>query len=160
MVYYKHGNVNVRTSEEKDIETLKNNLRQSDIQEIWASHRLSPEEALKLSLKQAETCMTIEIEGKPIGMFGITSGDLLSDTATIWMLATNGLNRVRKSFIKECKKFINSQLENYTTLEGYVDARNKISMRWLRWCGAKIAEAIPLGVDKLPFHYFNFTRGA
>ena len=158
MDYYRNGNVRVRDSEAKDIDFLKDNLREADIQEIWASHRVRPAEALSILLKQSETCMTILIKEEPVGIFGITCEDLLSDVAFIWMLATNGLMKFRKSFIKECKGFINSQLENYATLEGYVHEKNQLSKRWLKWCGCDFGQTIPFGIDKELFTYFCFKK--
>jgi len=158
LVYYKKGDAIVRDSEEKDIEALKVNMRKEDIAEVWASHHHTPEEALKLSYKNSVPCLTIEKNGVPIVMFGVVPETLLSDRANIWLLATEGICKVRKSFIKHCRGFIKSMLLQYSILENHIDARNKISIRWLKWCGATIEEAKPMGEEKLPFHYFYFRR--
>jgi hypothetical protein len=158
MVYYKNGDAIVRTSEERDIEVLKTNLRKEDIAEVWASHHHTPEEALRLSYKMSTPCLTIEKNGIAIVMFGIVPETLLSDRANIWLLSTEGILKVRKSFVKHCRGFIESMLLQYRILENHIDARNKLSIHWLKWCGAIIEEARLMGPDNIPFHYFYFRR--
>lgn len=158
MIYYDGKEVMVRTSNELDIDLMKNRLRKSDIDEVWASHHHTPEEALRLSFEMSTLCLTVDIKGMPVVMFGIVPQTLLSDKANVWLLATDGILKVRKSFLKHCKEFIGIMLKEYSVLENYVDARNTLSIRWLKWCGAEIEEAKPIGAEKLPFHHFVFLR--
>ncbi len=158
MIYYDGKEGMVRTSNELDIDLMKNRLRKSDIDEVWASHHHTPEEALRLSFEMSALCLTVDIKGMPVAMFGIVPQTLLSDRANVWLLATDGILKVRKSFLKHCKEFIDVMLKEYSVLENYVDARNALSIRWLKWCGAVIEEAKPIGIEKLPFHYFYFGR--
>lgn len=158
MIYYEGKEGMVRTSNELDIDLMKNRLRRSDIDEVWASHHHTPEEALRLSFEMSTLCLTVDIKGMPVAMFGIAPQTLLSDRANVWFLATDGILKVRKSFVKQCRKFIDVMLKEYPILENYVDARNKLSIRWLKWCGAEIEEAKPIGAEKLPFHHFSFRR--
>ena len=158
-VYYKRGNVIVRDAVVEDIDILKDNIRDSDKQELWASHHIAPEEALRTSLKKASFCLTIEINKEPIGMMGICPGSILDDNAVIWMLSSDKIDNVRRSFARHSREYINKMLEKFSLLYNFVDARNKESLKWLRWCGAKIYEAKPYGIEKIPFHYFEFRRG-
>jgi hypothetical protein len=137
---------------------MKNHLRLSDVQEVWASHHHTPEKALELSFAVSELCLTVDVKGMPAVIFGITPQTLLDNSATVWMLATEKIRHIRKSFVKECQHYIDMMLIRYPVLENYVDARNVESIRWLKWCGAVIEEAKPYGVEQLPFHYFYFGR--
>lgn len=158
MIYHnKNGNV-VRTTTSLDIEMMKKHLRASDVQEVWASHHHTPEKALELSFAVSELCLTVDVKGMPAVIFGITPQTLLDNSALVWMLATNRIRLIRKSFIKECRHYIDMMLIRYPILENYVDARNKLSIRWLKWCGAEIEEAAPYGVERLLFHHFSFRR--
>jgi hypothetical protein len=157
-IYYNKNGVIVKESQISDVFIMSSNLRETDRNEIWASHHHTPEEALRISYETSDPCFTVDIKGVPVAMFGINSGNLLGDTATIWLLATDGLSRVSKSLIKESRNFINMFLSYYPTLENYVDARNTASIQWLRYCGAQIEEAKPYGKEKLPFHHFTFRR--
>lgn len=159
VIYYKDKKNNVvRTSNELDVEAMKGRLRKSDIKEVWASHHHTPGEALRLSYELSSLCLTIEIEGIPGAMFGLVPQTLLSDSATIWLLSTDAVYSVSKLFLKECRRFIQIMLKEYSLLENYVDARNTVSIRWLKWCGATIEEAHLYGVEQLPFHRFEFRR--
>jgi hypothetical protein len=163
MIYYEKHGILVRTSEPTDVEDMKNNLRKTDIDEVWASHHHSPAEALRLSFEMSELCLTVLFRGTLVAMFGISPETLISDSATIWLLATDGFNAerlkcVRKSLIKECRNFIDMFLEECPVLYNHVDARNKSSIKWLRACGAEIEEAKPYGAENIPFHYFSFRR--
>lgn len=158
MIYYKKGNAIVRTSTLEDVEFLKTRLRQSDIDEIWASHHHKPENALRISLETSEICLTITIAEEPIAMFGIISNFILDESAGIWLLASDELDKVYREFAKECKRFIAMMHQRYPILENYVDTRNKTSIRWLKWCGAKIEEAMPYGVERKLFHHFIFEQ--
>lgn len=43
----------------------------------------------------------------------------------------------------------------FALLTNYVDARNAVSIRWLRWLGFEIEPAAPFGIHGLPFHRFS-----
>lgn len=155
-IYEKDGIV-VRTSTREDIMYLKDRLRESDVQEIWASHNHKPEKALKICLYQSLVCFTIQ-NGNPIGMFGISPVDMVGTKASIWFLASNDLDKIKKRFLKNSRKMIDLLLEYYPFLFNWVDCRNEESIKWLEFCGATIEEPKPFGVEGLPFRYFYFDR--
>jgi len=156
--YYKNGNTIVRTSKEKDVDSLAINIREADIQEIWKSHHIKPRAALLGGFKESELCFTIERNKTPIAMFGIYPQTLLGNSAMVWLLASPELEKVQRAFIKRSRYFIKGMLQRYSILENWVDAKNTQSIKWLRWCGAKIEEAKPYGVENKPFCYFYFRR--
>lgn len=157
-LFYNQNGVIVRRSTTLDVLYLSERLRQSDRDEVWASHHYTAWEALNLSLRSSVMSLTIEILGTPVGMFGINAPILLSDKAIIWFLASDGLDRIKIRFLKHSRKFIDMMLAFYPYLENHVDARNNESILWLKFCGAKIEVAEPHGMDQLPFHHFSFER--
>lgn len=157
MLYYDKNDIKVRKSSVEDVEYLKDHLRESDTQEIWASNHLTPEKALRLSLAKSIFCLTVE-NGAPIAMFGINPEQLLGERAVVWLLGSEGLNKIRIPFIRYSRHFISMMLEYYPYLHNYVDARNLQSIAWLKFCEATIEEAKPFGSENLPFHYFYFRR--
>jgi len=154
---YNDGKIKVRKAEKSDIEHIASNMRESDIEEIWASHHEEPKKALESGLESSIFACTIE-NGVPIAMFGICPYNIIGDTASIWMLATDDLNKMKKTFVKNNKKIIDIMLEYYPILENYVDARNEQSIKWLKLCGAEMDEPVPFGVEQLPFRHFTFRR--
>jgi hypothetical protein len=46
----------------------------------------------------------------------------------------------------------------YGPLENWVDARNRLAIRWLRWCGFEIEAPAPYGPHELPFCRFSMKE--
>lgn len=157
-VYYSLNNVVVRNSVKEDIDALADKLKQSDIDEIWASHNHRPKEALELSLSESSLCLTIEDNGNVIGMFGICPQSFLGTKAIIWLLSSEDLFDRKYRFIRHSRYFIELFLEMYPYLENYVDNRNVKSIRWLKACGAIISDPVHYGVEKMPFRHFYFEK--
>lgn len=147
----------VRPSVQEDVSYLAEHLRQSDINEIWASNHIKPQDALEQGIDGSIYCRTAE-NGNPICIWGIAPVYIVGDSATVWMLATDDLEKYKVKFIRESRKYINEMLEFYPMLFNYVDARNLKSIAWLKMCGATMLDAQPYGVEGLPFHYFFFER--
>ena len=148
----------VRDSVASDVDSIAKDMRQSDKNEVWASHRHDPLEAVGISFHASTLCFTIECEGKKVGMFGVVPHTLLGQSGNIWLLCTKEFDRCHRKLIRHSRGFIQYMLQHYAELENFVDARNTKSIAWLRFCGAEIGPAIPFGVDGLPFHRFHFRR--
>ena len=157
-VYYELNNVIVRRSVEEDIDSLKNRLKESDIQEIRASHGHTPEEALRISFEESALCLTIEDNGIVLGMFGVTPYYFLSNRGIIWLLSSEELFYRKYRFLRHSKYFIELFLEMYPYLENYVDLRNHKSIKWLEMCGAVLSDPMHYGVEKMPFRHFYFKK--
>lgn len=153
-VYYAKDGVTVRDSLKEDINPIASNIRQSDKNEIWKSHRHSPQDALNVAFSESILCFTVTKDGIPIAMFGCVPNMLLSDKASVWLLGTDKLTEIQTKFIRLSKKFIGVMLEHYSYLYNFVDVDNYDSRRWLKWCGFKLGQVIPYGIDKTPFQYF------
>lgn len=156
--FYEEGDVIIRRTKPSDIDHLSVRLRKTDVDEIWASHHVKPYEALREGFINSLVCLTVDYKKEPVAMFGICPVDLTGNKATIWFLASEKVNKIKNTFVKNSKKVVDFLLGFYPCLENFVDARNIKSIQWLKRCGAKISEASPFGIDKLPFHYFYFER--
>jgi len=157
-LYYKTKLAVVRDAKVEDVFELAPNLRLSDINEIWKSHHRTAEDALLYEYTHSIICLTIEHNEKPVGMFGIVPLTITGNTATIWLLASPGLEQIQRAFLKHSRYFINLMLSFYPILENYVDINNTQSIRWLKWCRAEIGPVVPYGIEQAPFQYFTFKR--
>ena len=157
MIYYDKDGIRVRNSIKADVRSLKYTMKPSDANEIWASHHHTPEEALTLCLDKSIFCATVE-NGNPIAMFGIYADNIIGTEASIWMLSSEDLYKIKTRFLRNCKGFIKMMLEYYPYLHNYVDARNLKTIAWLKFLGAEIEEAKSFGVDGLPFNHFIFRK--
>lgn len=158
MTYYNQDGIIARRSEMGDVDLFKHCLRLSDIEEIWASHHLTPEMAVKMCIAETMWSCTVLANGKAVAIFGINPETIFGKKALVWMLATEELNKIPRRFARHSRKFIDYMLEQYPYLYNYVDDRNKKSIEWLRFCGADIHDPKPFGIEQLPFRYFSFTR--
>ncbi|MDD5476875.1 MAG: DUF2833 domain-containing protein [Candidatus Omnitrophica bacterium] len=156
--YYKSKLALVRDAEISDVFQLASNVREADIREIWKSHHMTPETALLGGFQESELCFTIERNEKAIAMLGICPQTLLGNSAIIWLLASPELEKIQRAFIKRSRYFIKGMLQRYPMLENWVDMQNVQSIKWLRWCGAKIEEPKPYGIEGKLFCYFYFRR--
>ena len=154
---YVFDKIKVRKSVKSDAEYIATRMRHSDIQEIWASNHVEPLEALRKGMEHSIYCRTIE-NGPPIAMFGICPKDILGNSATLWMLGTDALNKIKIKFLRHNKEIINAMLDYYSYLDNYVDVRNQKSIEWLRFLGAKFDEPAPYGVEGKNFQHFYFTK--
>lgn len=113
-------------------------LRQTDIDEVTAMTGLSPEVAVAYSIAHTERGFAVELDGRPVVLFGV-SGDM------IWCVGTDDVTQHPITFYRMSKKVIPMLKEGHTYLENYVDERNKLYLKWLKWAGFHIDEPIRIG---------------
>ena len=133
----------------KDIDYLAPRLRYEDKREILDSTGLNPYQALRECFNFSEVCLTIvDTKDTPVGIFGV------SEDGAIWLLATPEIKRIRFSFLRESRKVVNLLNKKYTLLWNYVDCRNDLHLRWLKWCGFSFLRKVKYGVNQKPFYEF------
>jgi hypothetical protein len=137
--------VKIRKAKSRDIRKLSGRLREADAQELLAAGNASVESALVYSFKNSTVRRTVEIDGVPVGLFGLHPQTLLGDEACIWFLGTPELARIKKTFVKLSRQVIVKFLSSYPILWNVVDVRYVSAIRWLESCGAVFDEgsAIP-----------------
>ena len=137
---------------------IARNIRPPDVREVWASCMRRPLEALQAGLQMSELARVGMVHGKPVCAWGVVRESLLFNSGIPWMLGTKELENHAVKFLRNSKPELMKIFENYDLLENYVDARNTLSIRWLKWLGFKFDEAKPYGVFGLPFHRFSMEK--
>lgn len=137
--------VKIRKSKRRDIRKLSGRLREADAQELLAAGNTSIESALAQSFSSSTHRRTIELDGVPVGMFGIVPETLIGDIANVWLLGTPELAQIKKTFVRQSRRVIAEFLLHYPVLWNVVDVRYVSAIRWLESCGAVFDEgsAIP-----------------
>lgn len=146
----------IRESTEKDIQYFNERLRVCDIEEMWAASRTTPAVALETCFK-CPVCKTVEYDS-PVAIFGCGQPDEMLKTARIWMLATDDLEKIKKTFVERSMEQIEVMLEMVPLLYNYVDCRNRLSIKWLKWLGANMSDPLIYGSEMIPFVKFFFMR--
>jgi len=142
-----------------DARALAPYLRKEDRDEIMAAVGLTPLQALPLCAAVSDPCWSmIGDDGAIIGMFGVApTHDELS--GAVWMLAADALTQPRHAFqfLRQCRQWVDEMQARFPLLYNFVDARNTVHIRWLRWCGFTFINKHPeWGHEKRPF--FEFVR--
>ena len=126
----------VRKALKKDVKKLAPNLREADRTELFALNGQQPEQELENSFLASDKCWTIEWQKKVVGMFGVSpKSDAASDVAFAWLLASDDLDKIAFRFLKECHYWIEEMQKGRRILMNYVDARNQLTITWLKWLG-------------------------
>jgi hypothetical protein len=123
-------------------------IRSADRAELTALGR-QPEQSLRDGARLSQLCFTIWMEGNPAAIFGATS------EGAIWLLGTPAIERHTVWFLKNSQRWVNLLHSCSPVLWNWVDARNTVHIRWLRWLGFQFHDPVALGVNGemfIPFH--------
>ena len=139
----------------EDIPFLAAHARQADCDELWASARMTPAEAMEYGLNHSEECWVGKIHGEPVCMFGVALCDWSTAYGAAWMVGTDGIDAHPAAFLKGSRAAIARMLHVRPVLCNFVDARHEKAIRWLKLLGATFQAARPYGEANLPFHFFE-----
>ena len=140
------------------IEFIARNMRQADVDEIWASHHHRPLEALMSSWKVSDYSVIIVVNGEPCVMLGLVIHDILSGTGSPWLLGTDNALKYKSQFILRVPAVIDEMLAKCPTLINYVHVKNEASVRWLKRIGFIFDDPAPYGLENELFYRFHTER--
>lgn len=147
----------VRLTIAADAEKLAPILRQADIQEIQAATGEPPLIALKNGISWSDSCYSIvDDDDKPLAIFGTVPDPESTDTGRIWFLGSDELTKYSFLFLRNSRSWVEKLHRRYNILWNYIDARNEVHIRWLKWCGFSFIRRIEkYGVEERPFYEFE-----
>jgi hypothetical protein len=140
------------------VDDLTRHMRAADRAEIWASGHWTAEQAILLSLSVTPNPVAALADGRCMGLLGIGVSMLMSRHGSPWLLGHEELPRHAKAILRISRRYIEEAKQEYCHLYNFVDARNQAAIRWLRWLGFDILNAQPCGIERLPFHKFEWRR--
>ena len=118
-----------------------------------ASTGLLPYEALlKGYLENVIVFTIVNRKNIPVGIFGVN--DCGSGVGAIWLLASEDLTTAQISFLRQCRDVVKVLNTKYKILWNFVDCRNSLHIKWLKWCGFKFINKQNYGVLNKPFYEF------
>lgn len=142
-----------------DVINLVNNLREADRLEIEATTDEDVLEAVEQTVESSpQVAMAGYANGELVCIFGVATPFILTDQGTPWCLFTPNVEKYRHLFLRQSKPYVELMLEHYKTLFNFVDCRNTLAIRWLKWLGFKFGEPVPYGVQGLDFYPFVLER--
>lgn len=135
------------------LEQVAQHARQADVDELWASAKMTPIEALTSGHKWSTTFVLL-VEDTAVCAFGVVPISALSGIGAPWMVGTTLLDSCAVPFIRHCRTDLKAFFAQWSRLYNVVDARNMKAIRWLKWLGFEVLPATPYGPFGLPFHPF------
>lgn len=140
------------------IEALAADMRQADIDEIWASNHHTPIQSLMDGWKLSNFSVVVMVNDEPCVMLGLVIRDILTGTGVPWLLGTESALKYKRQFFTQVPVVIDEMLNICPKLFNYVYIKNKISIKWLRHIGFTLDEPLPYGRDGELFHKFHLER--
>lgn len=122
-----------------DASYVANNMRPSDVSEVWQASRATPAQALYTCILLSQEVNLFRVDGKPAMYYGVYQAEP-GGTGQPWLLGTPALESVRKSFMAECRGAVARWRAAMPRLENRVLASNHTSVRFLEALGFQIGE--------------------
>lgn len=119
-------------------------MRQADRDEVDAISGRTPYEALRLSFRKSTVAHTALINGRPEVMWGVGDINILTGVGGAWLLGTDAVVRHQVRFVRDSLEYRDQLFRRYSVLRNFVDVRNTVSIRWLRWLGATFSDPVSL----------------
>lgn len=146
----------IRTATIDDVKHIASNLREADKAECLAGSGMHPSYTLGFSFGFSSDCRVGTVDDVPVCIFGVCETE--PEEARIWMMGTPEVEKHATRFLRENKAVLDGYNDKYKKLTNHVDARNTKHIRWLKWLGFDIFEAVPWGKYNMPFHPFERVR--
>ena len=152
--------VSVRPATTADALYVGAHLRAADRAEVEALSGRPPVEVLLDSVTASSMAWAGCVDDEPVCLFGVAPMSLAGVVGFPWLLGTDGVLDHAAAFLRRNKAYLGQMLAEYPILRNVVDARNEVSIRWLRWLGFQFGTARPMGAANLPFIPFEMRRAA
>lgn len=124
----------------RDIVHVCDNLRQADVDEIWAMSRRGPLTAIMQSIKITDRPWVAKApDGEPFAIFG-TVAPVLGNTAVPWMVGTDRVGELTKGLLRVSKDYVRATLTLYPCLRNHVHDENEPSKRYLASLGFELSD--------------------
>lgn len=138
---------------------LKNNLSEENERESFAMAHKSGSQVLQEAFDASEISYTMLYNGEPVLSLGVIRKSLLSDEGLLWLMHSADIKKVKIRALRKSVYYLKKFLMTFNSLENYIDARNVLTIKWLKWCNFTIDDAKRVGSENMPFHKFHLRRG-
>ena len=140
-----------------DVSYVSVNMRKEDAAECFAYSGTSPVESLFECYFLSKPCMTmISRHGRPMGMWGVNR--VCDTSGRVWMLGCKDMlddSRDKREFLRQSRIELKKLHKHFPVLFNYIDARNTVHLRWLKFMGFTIIRKYEkFGYEGLPFYEF------
>lgn len=154
----KEKGVYFKEADRKDFKLMKKIIRKEDREELEASTGKRYEDIIDKTRDVSDISFAGYYDGKLIALFGVRTLSMMTQTGAIWMFGSKFLPAHQRVFLKHCKKCVEVMLEDYQKVFNFVDERNTMVIRWLKWLGFTFEDSQPYGPKRMPFYKFYLEK--
>lgn len=146
---YQNNDALIRQAVEEDIDALKDRL--CEVEKVEGLKHPG-ETALRYGFTRSRLCYSVERRGAVVAMFGVVPNEPYPDCGRLWLLCSDEMKHLKKSFVKAGRNIVKELLTENIMLWNYVDARFKKTLGCLKLWGARLLPVERVdGVDVIPF---------
>lgn len=152
--------IRIRLARAGDADGLAPRLRAADLQEIKANVGADPLVVLERGVAESDPCYAlVDGGGRPLALFGAVPDPDCAEVGRVWLLGSDELARQRFFVLRNSREWIERLHQRYRVLWNFVDARNEVHIRWLKWCGFTFVRLVEkYGAEQLPFYEVSKVR--
>lgn len=143
-----------RQPQPADVGYIADSMAEIDVAEC-AAMGFTPAQALKEGYAHSLISWTADVDGEPQAMFGLLMGSAVTDLGHPWFLGTAAARHHARAFLEIAPDYLRRMEVFCARLDGYVSARNRPAIRWLRRMGFVVEEEqqqVMRGETMLRFH--------
>ena len=140
-----------RDSIETDCKELADNLRKPDFDEVVIVTKEEPIKPITRGFRISKYCKSVVKDGNLIAMYGLAPTEF-NKGGSPFLLGTNRFLEIRIPCARQSKKRVEEMQNLYPILWNFIDSRNEIHLRWIKWCGFKIINE--RYIDNVKFYEF------
>jgi len=101
---------------------------------------------------QSDYCKTILLDDKVVFIYGVIPVPDMPSVGSPYMLGTELLKEIKMPFLRNCRNRVSYMKKKYKYLFNWIDSRNELHLRFIKWCGFKIINEKE--VNDVKFHGF------
>lgn len=144
----------LRPATPEDCAELALTMREADRIELALGGSPSPYDSLMRGIVRSDNATAvIGPQGDVVAIGGCAV--LAPTVGCPWLLASDGLMAVKRSFLRDCRPQLMRLHGDFPTLYNEVWAGNTVHIRWLRWLGFTVADQPGTRPHFLPFWRTN-----
>lgn len=125
--------------------------------EVAASSSLPVGHALAMSVARGKAHAGY-INDELVALYGVATLNRIEKVGCPWMVGTDTLEMHPITVLRHNRKVLGDWRGRFDRLINYVDARNTVSKRWLKWLDFRLHPAAAYGPQRLDFHKFEWRR--
>jgi len=135
-------------------------LRETDRKELSALGHRDHLSTVLTSRVISRDCFAVvrRSTSQPVALFGVASHQLQVGVGIPWLLATDGLEELWKSFAAQSPYWVRRLMAGYEVLSNVVWEKNKLAIRWLKWLGFSFPGHTLQGLHGERFLYFELKK--